>query len=112
MIIVSGHSPRNNYDNVDIWSELWGNKHCNSKSKIYPPDSFTKDAFFKRNKKIADKSDRLIVFINKGQFQSGAWNTLKYFLIKRKGKILKQFQVFDEEGNDWDEYPRWVYKYL
>lgn len=35
-IIVSGHSPRRNYDNVDIWAEQWANFHCKKKPIIHP----------------------------------------------------------------------------
>lgn len=112
LVIVSGKSPRKKGDNVDIWAENWGWNNCNDDPIIYPPDTFTRDAFFIRNKKIADKSHLLYVFINKGQHKSGAWNTVKWFLVKHKRKALKLLHVFDENGNEWNKLPNWTKKYL
>jgi hypothetical protein len=112
MIIVSGRSPRNKGDNVDVWAEQWGKIHCIRDPLIYPADSFTKGVFFARNKKIGIKSDLLLMFIPKGKFQSGAWNTLKWFLLRNQGNPAKKFYIFDELGELWTSYPPWVNKYI
>lgn len=112
MVIVSGRSPRNKEDNVDIWAEEYARDNCDEDPIIYKPSAFTRDAFFERNKKIADKSDILFVFINKGQYKSGAWNTVKWFLIKQRGKAFRYLNVFDENGNEWYKLPNWTKKYM
>lgn len=78
-IIVSGRSPRNEGDNVDIWAEDWANENCWNKPSIHPANEFNKKEFFRRNKKIALEAKKLMVFINRRQYKSGAWNTISYF---------------------------------
>jgi len=99
-IIVSGKSPRNEYNNVDIWAEDWGRENCKNEPVIFPPEEFTKVAFFKRNKLIADVSSILLVFINLRQYQSGAWNTVKWFIQKPDFCLFNLF-IYDENGNEW-----------
>ena len=108
-IIVSGHSPRNKYDNPDMWGEIWGNDNCKNEPDIYPPKSFTTEYFFMRNKEIAENSDVLLVFMNKGRHKSGAWNAVKYFVAKEDFEP-HNLLVYDEYGFQWreDEYPLWL----
>jgi len=117
-IIVSGHSPRNKrynkdnkeyYDNVDIWAEDWANEFCWNKPIIHPAKEFIKKEFFKRNKKIAQDSDKLLVFINKGQYKSGAWNTVGYFISKFNFNP-NNLMIYNERHEQWclDELPMWV----
>ena len=44
-IIVSGRSPRRNYNNIDVWSELWANIYCFFPPKIFPPKQLTQSIF-------------------------------------------------------------------
>lgn len=108
-IIISGHSPRNKYDNIDIWAERWGNDNCKNKPIIHPPKRFTDEYFFKRNKLVSDDSDILLSFINKGQYKSGTWNTVKYFLNKQNFRF-KDLMIYDEFGNPWyfEDLPNWI----
>lgn len=120
-IIVSGHSPRNKkynkhtkkyyYDNVDIWAEDWANEFCQNEPIIYPAEENTREEYFKRNKKISIDSEELKVFINKFQYQSGAWNTVKYF-INKPDFNHNLLIIYDENGIKWyyDELPSWVKK--
>ena len=107
--IVSGHSPRNNYDNVDIWGEEWAKENCKLKPIIHPAKEFTEDGFFARNKLIAKDSEWLVCFINQGQYQSGTWNTVKYF-IQKDVKYEEHWIVFNEHGMSWHttDLPKWV----
>jgi len=116
-IIVSGHSPRNpifkdgiliRYNNADIWSEDWAYVWCQNPPIIHPTKEFTRDGFFARNKLIALDSEELIVFINKHQYQSGAWNTVKYFLEKPDFDY-NNLTIYDEFGKEFGihDLPEW-----
>ncbi len=117
-IVVSGHSPRNpiykdgkivRYDNVDIWSEDWAKEFCWTEPIIHPADKNNRKEYFKRNKKIAQDSDKLVCFINKGQYESGTWNTIGYF-IRRPDFNFNNLIIYNEEGKLWktDDLPKWV----
>lgn len=109
-IIVSGHSPRNKYNNVDIWAEDWANEFCQNEPIIHPAEEFNKKEFFLRNKKIAIEVEKLLVFINRHQFKSGAWNTVKHFINKKDFKY-SDLIIYDQYGKLWrtDELPSWLY---
>lgn len=109
-VIVSGHSPRNKHDNVDVWAERWAEEHCKNPPDIKKPKSFTREGFFARNKEIAESSDILIAFIPMFVFKSGAWNTIKYFLMKERS--LKNLTIYNEKGREWTAYPSWVFNYV
>jgi len=110
-IIVSGHSPRNNYNNVDIWAEDWANEYCKNKPIIHPAKEFTREGFFARNKLVSDDSDCFLCFINKGQYKSGTWNTIKRF-VDKGGVYGKDWFIFDENGMPWhtNDLPKWCMK--
>lgn len=40
--------------------------------------------YFYRNKQIVKDSSILLAFINKSQYHSGAWNTIKHFTKKKR----------------------------
>jgi hypothetical protein len=115
-IIVSGHSPRNMifdihtrkyyYNNVDIWAEDWANEFCHNKPIIHPAVENNREEYFKRNNKISDDSDKINAFINRYQYQSGTWNTIKYFINKPKFNPANLI-IYDENGLKWnyDELP-------
>jgi len=117
-IIVSGRSPRNKkfdedgkkyYDNVDIWAEDWANEFCQNEPIIHPANEFTREEFYKRNKKIAIDSKELIAFINKYQYVSGSWNTIRYF-IEKPNFDYDNLKIYNEYEELWhlSELPPWV----
>ncbi|KKN57636.1 hypothetical protein LCGC14_0560080 [marine sediment metagenome] len=108
-IIVSGHSPRNKKNNVDIWSEDWANEFCWTKPIIHPADENNKKEYFRRNKKIAQDSDKLVCFINKGRYKSGTWNTIKHF-VNKPDFNLNNLIIYNEEHKLWktDDLPKWI----
>ena len=119
-IIVSGHSPRNpiikdgiliRYDNVDIWAEDWAIEFCWNLPIIYETKEFNKKEFFKRNKSITYISNKLLVFINKGQFKSGAWNTVSHF-IRKPNFNFSDLMIYNQFGKLWrtDKLPLWLNK--
>jgi len=110
-IVVSGHSPRNKYNNVDIWAEDWANEFCEKKPIIHPAKEFTRDGFFARNKLVSNDSDVLVCFINTGQYRSGTWNTIKHF-VNKGGVYEKNWYLFDEYGMPWhtNDLPKWCLK--
>lgn len=109
-IIVSGRSPRNEGDNVDIWAEDWANEKCWKKPIIFPTNEFNRKEFFLRNKKIALEIKKLMAFINRRQYKSGAWNTISHF-SKRDDFSYANLIIFDQFGKLWrtDELPLWLY---
>lgn len=109
-VVVSGHSPRNNYQNVDVWAEEWAKKFCDKKPIIFPPKKFTSYHFKLRNKKIAKKSTMIVGFVPKGLYKSGTWNTIYHYV--KFGKSIKDIVVFDEDNFAWnyDEYPKYIVK--
>jgi len=113
-IVVSGRSPRNDYDNVDIWAEEWANIFCKIPPIIHPAKEFTSNGFFARNKLVADDSDFLICFINRGQYKSGTWNTIKHFTRKGGKEYGEDWFIYDEDGKEWQgselprQYRKWV----
>ena len=110
-IVVSGHSPRNKGDNVDIWAEDWANEFCWTKPIIYQADDDNRREYFKRNKKVAQDSDKLVCFINKGQYKSGTWNTVGYFMMKPNFNFSRLI-IYNEEHRLWrtNDLPMWVLK--
>ena len=121
-IIVSGHSPRNEkyrknengerkvyYDNVDIWAEDWANEKCWNNPIIFPAEELNRKEFFLRNKKIALEIKKLIVFMNRRQYKSGAWNTVSHF-SKREDFNYANLIIYDQYGKLWrtDELPSWL----
>jgi len=117
-IIVSGHSPRNEkyddygkkyYNNVDNWAEDWANEFCWNKPIIHHAIEFTDTEFFRRNKKVARDSNKLIAFINRYQYISGTWNTIKYFINKLNFNYSNLI-IYNEYHFIWNrlELPQWV----
>jgi len=112
-IIVSGHSPNNDYDNVDIWAEDWANEFCWNKPIIHPAKKNVKNKFFLRNVKIARDSDKLVCFINSGQYKSGTWNTISNF-VRRVDFNFNNLIIYNQNRQLWrtDELPKWVLRKL
>lgn len=108
-IIVSGHSPRKKYNNVDIWAEEWAYEFCENEPIIHPAEEFTDTEFFRRNKEVNYDSDKLLVFINEGKYKSGAWNTVGYFINKFDFNI-NNLIIYNERHRLWrfEELPMWV----
>ena len=109
-IIVSGRSPRNEGDNVDTWAEDWANKKCWNKPIIFPAEELNRKSFFLRNKKIALEVKKLMAFINRRQYKSGAWNTVSHF-SKREDFNYANLIIYDQYGKLWrtDDLPSWLY---
>ena len=117
-VIVSGHSPRNpvyvdgviiGYNNVDHWSEIWGNDKCINKPIIFPPKEHIDIYYKKRNKQIADTSYEIRAFIPTLRYISGTWNTIKHF-VKRVIDSKDRVFIYNEYGILWkfEEYPLWL----
>lgn len=97
-VIVSGRSPANRGDNVDCWAEDWAKKK-GIRTLIFPPLKPTREEYFRRNRLIAVNSDILFVFVPKGVYRSGAWNTVAQF----KGEI----RIVDENGRVYRSKREW-----
>ena len=108
-IIVSGHSPSHDNDNVDNWAEEFCKKYSYPEPKIHPPKTLDRDGFFNRNTLIANDSEKLIAFINIGTYRSGTWNTINTF-AKKENFNSKNLLIYDENGLLWDKnkLPRWL----
>ena len=89
-LIVSGGA-----DGVDKWAEEWCELY-GFDIKVFPIRDGEHP--FDRNLRVADASDLLLGFINKGQLRSGTWNTINFF--RKKDNI--GYEVFDQYGNTWD----------
>jgi hypothetical protein len=90
-LIVSGGA-----DGVDKWAEEW----CELRGfdiKVFP--ILNGEHPFDRNFRVADASDQLLGFVNKGQYRSGTWNTISFF---RKKPDNLGYLVFDQYGDIWD----------
>ena len=108
-IIVSGHSPRNKCNNVDIWAEHWAYRYCWNKPIIHPADENNRKEYFRRNVNIAKDSDKLVCFINKGRYKSGTWNTICHF-VRRPDFNFSNLIIYNEESKLWktDDLPKWI----
>lgn len=95
--IISGKCPV--LESVDNWAINWA-KRYGYKTHEYVPEENTKEAYFARNKKIAEAADMILGFVYRDQLRSGTWNTIKYF--REFGKY--NYRVFDQRGESWD---RW-----
>jgi predicted Rossmann fold nucleotide-binding protein DprA/Smf involved in DNA uptake len=61
------------------------------------PKMKTREAYFARNRLIAENSDTVIAFIPRGQYQSGTWNTINHCR-----RLNVPYVVLDEDGVGWD----------
>ena len=68
---------------------------------------YDRQSYFERNGNIAKQITKIIGFINKDQYKSGAWNTIKQFI--EYGGHKKDVLVIDEKGRKWDKnlMPNW-----
>lgn len=93
-IVVSGGC-----EGVDTWAVEWAKQHgLPYVEKL--PEKPGKDAYFARNKLIAEGSTRIVAFIPSRQMRSGAWNTVKWARLAGV-----PYTVLDERGEEWDR--RW-----
>lgn len=112
-VIVSGHSPRNTKEgdekgnNVDIWAEEWAFENCKHDPIIHEAKTNDRNGYFARNKLVAQDSDVVFAFINKDQYRSGTWNTIKWFSQKPNFR-LEKLKVYDQYGKLWTKLPTWV----
>lgn len=82
-------------DGPDTWAKEWCKLH-NLEFKEYP--ILKGETPFDRNKRVALMADQIVGFVNKNQFRSGTWNTIRYF--RERGKI--SYRVCDQKGYVWD----------
>ena len=82
-------------DGPDIWAEEWCELH-NLEFKEYP--ILPGEHPFDRNLRVAMVADHIIAFVNRSQFRSGTWNTIRRF--RERGK--RSYYVYDQNGDMWD----------
>lgn len=82
-------------DGPDTWADEWCELH-HLEFKEYP---ILKDEHpFDRNFRVAQDADYIIAFVNRNQFRSGTWNTIRHFRERDGG----QYIVYDQDGKVWD----------
>lgn len=82
-------------DGPDTWADEWCKLH-DLEFKTYP--ILEDEHPFDRNKRVALMSDQIVGFVNKDQYRSGTWNTIRHF--RERGKI--SYRVCDQKGDAWD----------
>lgn len=111
-VIVSGHSPRNNYNNVDMWAERYAQAEGIEKI-IHAPRDHTNKEYRRRNGEIAFDSDKILAFIPMGIYKSGTWNTIHQFCQMNRPRYGENLYIYNEFGCLWDrdKLPTWVRKF-
>lgn len=82
-------------DGPDSWAEEWCKLH-NLEFKKYP--ILEGEHPFDRNTRVARDADQIVAFVNKNQYRSGTWNTIRKFRELSEG----QYEVYDQNGSLWD----------
>lgn len=85
-------------DGPDTWAEEW----CKSRGHDFEEYPILDDEHpFDRNKRVALDADWIVGFVNRDQYRSGTWNTIRYFREQYKDGL---YIVYDQNGDAWD---RW-----
>lgn len=82
-------------DGPDTWAEEWC-KLYNLEFKEYL--ILENEHPFDRNFRVAQDADQIVAFVNKNQYRSGTWNTIRHF--RERGK--RSYRVCDQYGDVWD----------
>ena len=82
-------------DGPDTWADEWC-KLRGFEFEEYP--ILDEEHPFDRNKRVASDADWIVGFVNRDQYRSGTWNTIRYFRERKDGMYI----VYDQKGWSWD----------